>query len=44
MEWNEPGVDFRITFKKLGYDKQKIKTDKTSFTTDYDRLQPILPD
>ena len=42
MEWSEPGISFRVTFKKLDYDRHKTKKD--ILTDDYGRSQPITTD
>ncbi len=41
MEWSEPGFAFRVTFKKINYEKTEKEK---NIETDYDRLRPIMTD
>jgi ATP-dependent DNA helicase RecG len=43
FEWSEPGISFRVTFRKLNYGLETQST-LTEFTADYDRLRPITTD
>ncbi|BAF70811.1 RNA-binding domain-containing protein [Nitratiruptor sp. SB155-2] len=44
FEWSEPGVSFRVTFKKLNYGLETQKSISTKFADDNDRLRPITTD
>ena len=45
MEWSEPGVGFRVIFKKINLKgKRNTNVEKTNNATDYDRLRPITTD
>ena len=44
MEWSEPGMAFRITFKKTNYKQQKTEKEKAAITDDYGRLRTIADD
>ncbi len=41
MEWSEPGIAFRITFKKVNYEQEETKTQKVASANDYGLLRPI---
>lgn len=44
FEWSEPGISFRVTFRKLNYKPDTKKADLVKSATDYDRLRPIATD
>ncbi|ADR18489.1 RNA-binding domain-containing protein [Calditerrivibrio nitroreducens] len=44
FEWSEPGISFRVTFRKLNYKPDIKKADLVKSATDYDRLRPIATD
>ncbi|WP_024787054.1 MULTISPECIES: RNA-binding domain-containing protein [unclassified Lebetimonas] len=41
FEWSEPGISFRITFRKVNYRPETQKSVSTESATNYDRLRPI---
>ncbi|WP_187646774.1 RNA-binding domain-containing protein [Nitrosophilus labii] len=43
MEWSEPGISFRVTFKKINFE-QKNKIQISTSATDYDQLRTITDD
>jgi ATP-dependent DNA helicase RecG len=43
FEWSEPGISFRVTFRKLNYGLETQST-LTEFTDDYGRLRTIADD
>ncbi len=44
MEWSEPGIAFRIIFKKTDYKQQKSENKNLVSADDYGRLRPITAD
>ena len=41
MEWSEPGIAFRITFKKVNYEQQRKESEKVVSADEYGRLRTI---
>jgi ATP-dependent DNA helicase RecG len=44
FEWSEPGISFRVTFRKLNYVIETQILEGKETATDYDRLRPITDD
>ncbi len=44
MEWGEPGIAFRITFKKVNHEQEETETQKVASADHYGRLRPITTD
>lgn len=44
FEWSEPGISFRVTFRKINYNPEIQKVENIQTADDYGRLRPIATD
>ncbi|BAI79794.1 ATP-dependent DNA helicase [Deferribacter desulfuricans SSM1] len=44
FEWSEPGISFRVTFRKINYSPETKKTALTESADDYGRLRTVADD